>query len=292
VVRIQPTGFQVFPEYDMGLQFRTLQILGGTDVPVPRVWWLEEAERDLLGAPFYVMSQVAGRVPPDNPPYHSQGWVTEISPAERDALWRAGFDCMARIHRLDWRALGFGFLERPELGDTALDQQLAYYAKYLEWAARGREQPIVEAGFEWLHKHKPAPGPTVLSWGDARIGNILFDGTRPAAVLDWEMVGLGSPEQDFAWQIFLDRHHSEGIGVPRLAGFPSYEESAAHYTRRSGFPLEQVHYYEVFAGVRFGVIMIRLAQQLGQYGVMPADAALAFELDNTVTRLLAKLLAA
>jgi hypothetical protein len=80
--------------------------------------------------------------------------------------------------------------------------------------------------------------------------------------------------------------------VPRLAGFPSYEESAAHYTRRSGFALEQLHYYEVFAGVRFGVIMIRLAQQLGQYGVMPAEAALAFEHDNTVTRLLAKLLAA
>jgi aminoglycoside phosphotransferase (APT) family kinase protein len=199
---------------------------------------------------------------------------------------------MARIHRIDWRALGFGFLERPELGASALDQQLAYYAKYLAWAARGREQPIVEAGFEWLHKHKPAPGPTVLSWGDARIGNILFDGTRPAAVLDWEMVGLGCPEQDVAWQIFLDRHHSEGIGVPRLAGFPSYEESAAHYTKRSGFPLEQLRYYEIFAGVRFGVIMIRLAQQLGQYGVMPADAALAFELDNTVTRLLAKLLAA
>ena len=41
VVRVQPTGYQVFPEYDMGLQFKTMQLLGETDVPVPRALWLE-----------------------------------------------------------------------------------------------------------------------------------------------------------------------------------------------------------------------------------------------------------
>lgn len=291
VVRIQPTGFQVFPDYDMGLQFRTMQRLAGTDVPVPRVLWLEEQDRDLLGAPFYVMAQVRGRVPPDNPPYHVDGWmVSEASPAEREAIWLAGFECMARIHRLDYAALGFGFLDDPSRGGTPLDQQLAYYQRYLHWAARGREQPTVESAYEWLEKHKPTGEPTVLCWGDARIGNIIFDGTRPAAVLDWEMVCLGSPEQDVAWQIFLDRHHSEGVERPRLEGFPSYEDTLAHYSRLSGFEVKNLHYYQVFAGFRFGVIMIRLAQQMGQYGVMTPDAARAFEIDNIVTRLLARIL--
>ena len=290
VVRIQPTGFQVFPDYDMGLQFHTMRRLADTDVPVPRVYWLETDDDDLLGAPFYVMAQVRGRVPPDNPPYHVDGWVTEATPQEREEIWLASFECMAKIHRLDYEALGFGFLDRPELGASPLDQQLAFYDRYFAWAARGLEHPTLQAAFEWLRKHKPAGEPTVLSWGDARMGNIIFDGTAPAAVLDWEMVTLGSPEQDVAWQVFLDRHHSEGVERPRLDGFPSYEDTLTHYARCSGFEVKHLHYYQVFAGARFGVIMMRLAQQMAEYAVMPKDTARTFELDNIVTRLLAKTL--
>ena len=36
--------------------------------------------------------------------------------------------------------------------------------------------------------------------------------------------------------------------------------------------------------------MIRIAQQLAEYGIMDADASRAFELNNTVTRLLARTL--
>ena len=289
VVRIQPTGYQVFPEYDLGLQYRTMDALAATDVPVPRMRWLEE-DSGVLGAPFYVMSQVRGRVPPDNPPYHAGGWMTEISPAERAEIWWGGIECIARIHRLDYRALGFGFLDKPELGATPLDQHLSYYRRYLEWAARGLPQPTAEAALEWLQKHQPGGEPTVLSWGDARIGNIIFDGTTPAAVLDWEMVGLGSPTMDFAWQIFLDKHHSIGIETPRLEGFPGYEETVERYEQLSGQRVEHLHYYEVFAGFRFAVIMMRLAQQMVEYEVLAADAGRAFELNNTVTRLLAKTL--
>jgi aminoglycoside phosphotransferase (APT) family kinase protein len=290
VARVQPTGFQVFPEYDMGLQFRTLELLAPTDVPVPRARWLEDRDASVLGAPFYVMDQVEGRVPPDNPPYHVTGWVTEIPPEERAALWWGGIDCMARIHRLDWRAAGFGFLDRPERGETALDQQLAYYADYFRWAADGREQPTAEAAFAWLAKSRPTGEPTVLSWGDARIGNILFRGTAPVAVLDWEMVGLGSPELDLAWQLFLDEHHSAGIGQPRLPGFPGPGETVERYEQQTGFRVRHLHYYQVFAGFRFAVVMMRIAQQCLAYGVMDEATARAFERNNTVTRLLARLL--
>ena len=290
VVRIQPAGFQVFPEYDMGLQYRTMELLAPTDVPVPKVYWLDEGNPEILGADFYVMAQVQGRVPTDNPPYHKEGWLTEASPEEREAIWLSSFDCMAKIHRLDYEALGFGFLDKPELGDTPLRQQINYYKKYLAWAARGLEQPTIETALEWLEKNRPDDSRKQLSWGDARIGNIIYDGTKPAAVLDWEMVTLGSPEQDVAWEIFLDRHHSEGIETSRLEGFPSYEDTLAHYTMRSGFEVNDLHYYQVFAGFRFGVIMIRIAQQLAEYGIMDADTSRGFELNNTVTRLLAKTL--
>jgi aminoglycoside phosphotransferase (APT) family kinase protein len=288
VVRVQPTGYQVFPDYDLALQVRTLEILAGTDVPVPRVLWSEPEDRSVLGAPFYVMARVQGRVPTDNPPYHTGGWMTEASPAEREAIWWGGIECLAKIHRLDWKALGFGFLEKPEDGATGLERQLAYYRRYFAWAAAGRPQPTIEAALAWLEANEPSQEPTVLLWGDARIGNIIFDGTRPAAVLDWEMVTLGSPEADLAWAIFLDRHHSEGCGVPRLAGFPGYDETVARYESLTGHSVKHLHYYQVFAGFRFGIIFLRIAQQLVHYGLIDADAGRKLELDSMVTRLLAK----
>jgi aminoglycoside phosphotransferase (APT) family kinase protein len=290
VVRIQPTGYQVFPHYDLSLQFRTMQRLAGTDVPVPRVLWIEEADASILGAPFYVMERIEGRVPTDRPPYHTGGWMTEITPEERAEIWWGGIGCMAKIHRLDPDALGFGFLDRPELGATPFRQQQTYYERYLAWAARGLGQPTIEAAARWLRDHEPKDERRVLLWGDARIGNILFDGTRPAAVLDWEMVTLGSPEEDLAWTIFLDRHHSEGLEAPRLEGFPSFEETVERYEQLSGHRVEQLHFWQVFAGFRFAIIMMRIAQQMVHYELLDAEAGRRFELDNTVTRLLAKIL--
>ncbi len=290
VVRIQPTGYQVFPEYDLGLQFHTMERLAATDVPVPRMLWLEPEDRSIFGAPFYVMAQVAGRVPTDQPPYHAGGWMHEISPDERRAIWLGGFDAMARIHRLDLDATGFASLRRPELGATPLDQEIAYYEKYYEWAARGRENPVLEAAHDWLVANRPGGEPEGLVWGDARIGNIIFDGAKPAAVLDWEMVSAGSPERDVGWAIFLDRHHSEGIDTPRLEGFPSYDETIAFYEERSGHRVRHLHYYQVFAGWRFGIIMLRIAQQVVHYELATPEQGRELELDNTVTRLTAKLL--
>jgi aminoglycoside phosphotransferase (APT) family kinase protein len=290
VVRVQPTGYQVFPEYDMARQFETMRLLGPTDVPVPRVLWLETQDDSVFGAPFYVMAKVEGRVPTDQPPYHTGGWMTEISPAERRAIFLGGFEMMARIHQLDLDATGFGFLRRPELGANGLDQELAYYERYLEWASAGREQPVAEAAWEWLRKNEPGPEPDGLVWGDARIGNIIFDGTKPAAVLDWEMVTIGSPEKDLGWTVFLDRHHSEGLGAPRLEGFPSYDECMAYYESLTGHRVANLHYYQVFAGFRFACVMMRIAQQLLHYEVMTPEQSRAMEIENTVTNLTAKIL--
>jgi aminoglycoside phosphotransferase (APT) family kinase protein len=289
VVRVQPIGYQVFPEYDMGLQFKTMQLLGKTDVPVPRALWLEASDTSIFGAPFYVMARVNGRVPTDQPPYHAGGWMHEISPEERRAIFLGGFEAMAKIHRLDVEKTGFGFLRKPGFAN-GLEQELAYYRSYFTWAACGREQPIAERALAWLEANQPTGEPDGLVWGDARIGNIIFDGTRVAAVLDWEMVTVGSPEKDLGWAVFLDRHHSEGIGVPRLAGFPSYDEALEHYFAHSGHRVKHLHYYQVYAGFRFAVVMMRISQQLLHYGLMTAEQSRAMEQNNTVTQLTAKLL--
>ena len=287
VVRTEPRGVTVFPEYEIAKQYRLMQILRPTGIPLPETLWLEEDE-SILGAPFFVMARVAGRIPTDTPPYHTGGWVAEVEPAERAALWWSGLETLAAIHRLDPETLGLGFVDTAAAGATPIERQLAYYRRFLDWAAPGRTHDICEAGYEWLVRRRPTAEPGALCWGDARIGNMIFDRGRCVAVLDWEMATLGNPEQDLAWWLFLDRHHSEGVSAPRLPGFPSAEETVTRYTKLSGRPVRHLHYYEVFAAFRFAVIMIRVAQQMIAAGVFPPDSD--FATNNTVTPLLARLL--
>jgi aminoglycoside phosphotransferase (APT) family kinase protein len=155
--------------------------------------------------------------------------------------------------------------------------------------SRRRRNHTVEKGLEWLWANRPQePEPVGLCWGDARIGNMIFSDGRCLAVLDWEMATLGNPEQDFAWAFFLDRHHSEGVGAPRLEGLPGREATMVRYEEKSGLKVKHFHYYEVFAAMRFGVIMMRIGQQLNHYGLIPDESD--FEVNNIVTRLLANLL--
>ena len=287
VLRIQPTKNQVFPDYDLGKQIGTMQLLEKTDIPVPRILWYEP-DGAALGAPFYVMARIEGRIPTDNPPYHVGGWLPEAPEAERTALWWSAVETLAAIHRLDWRSVGFGFLEEPGGGRVPLAVQLEQYRRYLEWAARGKRHPTCEAALAWLEGHAPAGEPTVLQWGDARIGNMIFRRGRCVAVLDWEMVTIGSPEADLAWFLFLDDHHSRGVGAPRLPGFPSREETIARYSEWTGHEARHLPYYEAFAAFRFSVIMMRLAQQFVALGLLPEESD--FETNNIPSRMLAEML--
>lgn len=288
VLRCAPSGEGVLPEYDVARQHRILEVLAGTGVPVPRVVGLE-TDPTLLGVPFYLMERIEGRIPTDNPPYHVGGWVTEIPPAERAALWWDGIEVLARIHRLDWRSLGLGWLDTKGEAPTPLERQLDAYRRFLAWAAAGARHPTCEAALAWLEAERPRePAPVALCWGDARPGNMIFREGRVVAVLDWEMATLGDPQQDLAWWLFLDRHHSEGLGAPRLPGFPERAETVARWEARTGLSASRLDYYEVFAAFRFAVIMIRVAAQLVAAGLLPSDAD--FGRNNLVTRLLARLL--
>jgi aminoglycoside phosphotransferase (APT) family kinase protein len=284
VLRIEPAGLRIFPEYDLGLQFRIMERLAATDIPVPRVFW-QETDPSVLGAPFYVMERIEGRIPDDSPTYHTAGWMTEIAPAERLAIWWSGVETLARIHRLDPRALAL--LPEPVVGETALDAQLAYWERYLDWVSQGERTryPLSEAGLAWLRRHRPRePEPVTLCWGDARLGNMIFREGRCVAVLDWEMATPGNPAQDLAWWLFFDEHHSAGADVPRLAGLPSREETVARYRQVSGIDPQHLEYYDLFACFRFSAIMARLGQQFREYGLMPAEAD--FDRNNTCTRML------
>src|SRR5947208_6597267 len=287
VARLKPTRPGVFPEYDIDLQHDVMAALAAkTTIPVPEMLW-QEHDPTVLGTPFFVMGYVPGRVPSDNPPYTLEGWILEETESRRHTMHTGALDVLCRIHQLD---------PDDTLGHTTaklrhgLDDDLAYYESFFEWAAQGRPQPVAEPAWEWLQANRPrGEQPRGLSWGDSRISNMLFgDDLRPVAVLDWEMVALGDPVMDLGWWLFLDGHFTEGMGVGQPNGFLSRAETIARWEEQVGRAADNVEFYELYSGFRFAVVMMSLTRLFIADGLMPADTD--FDRNNTVTQCLAPML--
>ena len=290
VLRCAPRSFPVYPDYDLSLQFRVMKALHGSKAPVSKVHWLEQDEK-VLGTAFYVMGKIEGVVPPEFPPYHSFGVYFEATPQKRAKMWWSAIEAMSRAHKADWKSLGLSFLGVPKSGTDALDRQLNYFERYLNWAKDlpDERQPILEAALKWLRDNRYVPERVTLCWGDARMPNTMFspDGDV-VALFDWEMAFLGDPQADLAFFLLLDWVDSEGYGIPRLEGAPGREETVRRYQELTGWKVDQLHYNEVFAVFRAGIVMLKVLKNFRKLGVaMPeADA----ESNNPCTQRLASLL--
>ena len=265
VARLAPVGGgkTLFARYDIAEQYRLLDALHGR-LAVPAVLGLE-TDPTVLGAPFYLMHRLSGRVPPDMPPLHMDGWVRdEATPAERERLWWLGIEATRSVHRLDGIEASLGFLS-PPAGRGALDARLDTLERYLRWAPEGWPHPDYERALQWLRDHRPADGRVGLCWGDARLANVLYaeDLQSVAAILDWEMACLGDPAQDLAWWLFVDAALSSGLGATRLDGFPSVADTLSEWRAQDAAdgvdPLDDAsfHYYWVAAAFYFGLIITR-----------------------------------
>lgn len=273
VVRLAPRRFRLYPWDRFAEQCRVMEILARQgEVPVPPVHGVEH-DPAVLGAPFVVLGLVEGQVPPDIPPYHMRGFLYDMALAARGRVWDAALVAMARIHRLDPVRLGLGFAGQPEYGPPGMAQQLAAYERHLDFFAPAADaRATVEAALGWLHEHPPAePHPVRLLWGDARLANMIFQGERVAAILDWEMMSLGQPETDLAWFLHLDRHLSEGCGIPRLPGLPDRVATAARYAELLGRPLVDLDHHLLFASVRHTLLAARVTRMIREYDLLPPD---------------------
>jgi aminoglycoside phosphotransferase (APT) family kinase protein len=281
-----PANFELFLEYELMLEWCAMEALGATGVPVPPLLFYE-SDSAVLGRPFYVMGYVEGRVPQMAPSYHVAGFMAEeLDEAQRAEAWFNGLAALAQLHALDFRQ-GFGFLRRPHRGARGLDQYLDWVRDWYDWMRNGRAYPIVEAALDHLFTNKPRDAPDCVLWGDSRIGNVMFgESNRVAALLDWEMTALGPAEVDLAWWIVMDNLLSEGLEVPRLAGLPDRFASIAFYERVSGRSVDHIDYYEIFAALRFALVLIRAAERYRSVGLVAADTT--FGSNSPPMRLLAQ----
>jgi aminoglycoside phosphotransferase (APT) family kinase protein len=117
--------------------------------------------------------------------------------AERIGLGRTFCELLAAVHGVDWKAVGMGaVLDDP--GPTAARVELERWAGVLR-TDQVEPYPELEYAIAVLREHAPPSTGTVLVHADFKPGNVLLDGDRVTALLDWELAHLGDPLEDLGW---------------------------------------------------------------------------------------------
>jgi aminoglycoside phosphotransferase (APT) family kinase protein len=276
VARVAPTAedVQVFPTYRLDHQFEAIRKVAElTDVPVPRVRWIETTG-DVLGTPFFVMDYVDGVVPPDVMPYTFGGnWFADAPVEQQRQLQDATVGVLAKLHSIPDAEKTFGFLAEGQTGDTALRRNFNWVKSWYDFAVPdiGRS-PLMERTLTWLQDNWPAEVDArepVLLWGDARVGNVLYRDFAPVAVLDWEMVTLGPRELDVAWMIYAHMVFQELTGLAGLPGLPEVmreEDVRATYQRLAGIEIGDLRWFYVYSGVMWACVFMRTGARRVHFG--------------------------
>jgi aminoglycoside phosphotransferase (APT) family kinase protein len=275
-----PAAVPVFQTYDLERQARVMQLVRThTRVAAPEVHWVEP-DPGPIGAPFFVMQRIEGIVPPDIMPYSfGDSWLFHASREEQSRLQEATVRVIAALHAIPQARVVFDFLDAPGDARSPLRQHVAAQRAFYEWAMGEIRVPVIERGFDWIDAHWPAhenDAEPVLSWGDSRVGNVLYADFEPVAVLDWEMAALGPRELDLGWLIYIHRFFDDMALSFGLTGMPHFlrrDDVAASYARASGHMPHELDFYIFYSAFRHGIIMARIARRQMHFGelTMPDD---------------------
>jgi aminoglycoside phosphotransferase (APT) family kinase protein len=297
VARVAPTAqdVPVFTSYRMDHQFDVIRLVGEkTDVPVPPVRWLESTG-SVLGSQFFLMDYVDGRVPPDVMPYTFGGnWFADAPAENRRELQDKTVEVIAKLHSISTPEQTFGFLDDGS-DSNALRRNLNWLKSWYAWAVPDiGSSALVERALEWLEANWPAEVAAtdpVLIWGDSRVGNVLYDGFTPAAVLDWEMATLGPREMDAAWMIFAHNVFQELAGLAGLPGLPDFmreDDVRATYAALTGVELGDLNWFYVYSGVIWACVFMRTSARRVRFGEIekPDDVESLFYHGSLLKRLI------
>jgi aminoglycoside phosphotransferase (APT) family kinase protein len=287
VARIEPTGDALFPTYDVSRQFDTMKALEGSAVPAPKALWMER-DAAILGSPFLVMEHIEGNIPSDDPSFAASGWVLSLTPRQRRELCDNAIAALVRVHQVDWRARGLEWLRRPGAG-TSAERELAYYEHFYRWAAEGLTVPVIDAGLAWARERMHGDDELVLSWGDSRIGNMIFgDDLNVLAVIDWEGASLAAREKDLGHWLQLTHVYTDQFGLALPEGFPDRAALLRRYEELSERRLGDVEYYEVLSGIHSSIQAMRALTLMDRAAGQERNAAAIA--NNPFTRGLARLI--
>jgi len=251
VLRRKPSG-QLLPKaHAIEREFRVLKALGGSPIPIPHVH-AYCADAELVGAPFYVMDFVDGRI------FYDQR-LPGMTAGERADIFDAMNAAIADLHAVAPAALGLGDYGRPE---GFMERQVAIWTNQYR-ASAGDHIKAMERLVEWLPEHLPASQEGRIFHGDLRLDNMMFHPTesRVIALLDWELSTLGDPIADFAyhamaWRVPADLFRGFADLDRTAIGIPEESDYVQRYCRRTGrTELPDWNYYLAFGFFRVAAIL-------------------------------------
>lgn len=236
VLRRKPTGKLLKSAHAVDREFLVMRKLGTVGFPVPEVLVLCEDD-SVVGTMFYVMSHVPGRVFLDCS-------MPDVSRDDRAAVFDSVNATLARLHTIDYRALGLEEFGRP---GNYFARQIARWSQQYQ-SSKTEDIAEMERLAEWLPHSIPQDDVARLIHGDFSFHNVLIHPTEPrvVAVVDWELSTIGHPLGDFMYHA-MEWYRPAGID-PRgtlkgrdleALGVPSFERYLARYCERSGFAVPQ-----------------------------------------------------
>ena len=258
VLRQKPVGKVLPSAHQVDREFRVMQALAQTDVPVPRMLALC-TDDSVMGSMFFVMEHLEGRVLFDPR-------LPDLSPDQRGAIFDAMNGAIAAISTVDPLAIGLGDFGRQ---GGYVERQVSRWTKQYR-ASETETIPAMDALIDWLPANLPAaPEEVRIAHGDFRLDNLILHPTEPRvlAVVDWELATLGCPYADFAYNVMVWRISPgvfRGLGGLDLrgTGIPTEAEYVDQWCRRTGRTRpENFDFYTILALFRIAAIVQGVAKR-------------------------------
>ena len=255
-LRRPPRGPLLPTAHDVMREFRVLNALQNTPVPVPRVYAGCDDPK-YIGAPFYLMEYMRGEVIRADLPNFA------TTPERRRAVSEGMIDLLIALQNVDWRAAGLEGFGRP---DGYLPRQLKRWVDQLERTIpHTRPLPVMKQVQEWLQARIPESPPATIVHGDYKLDNVMWnpEPTKPIAIFDWEMSTIGDPLADLGWLLSYwpdpgdDSANRTGAmsTMVHQPGFLTRGEMLERYESKTGRKMKDFPFYQAFAIFKLAIIM-------------------------------------
>ena len=255
VLRRAPRHANVASAHDVLREYKILDAIKDEAVATARPV-ISCGDPSVFGAPFFVMQRIDGLAILTHVP---EQWA--MTPESQGRALEELIDALVAIHAVDWRACGLGDL--AHIGEF-LPHQIARWLAQLA-SYEGRDLPTAIRIAEWLDTHRPPDQPSALCHGDYKLDNVLFAPESPprlAAVVDWEMAGIGDPLVDLAWALIFHPGPDGTIHLgtskdPKFAveALPDRRQLIARYAHKSARDTASIAWYDVFARWKLAIAL-------------------------------------
>jgi aminoglycoside phosphotransferase (APT) family kinase protein len=265
VLRRKPPGELLKSAHAVDREYKVLTALANEDVPTAKTYALCTDE-SVIGTWFYVMEFLEGRVIWDanHGPY---------SPQQRFEFWDAANAAVAKLHQVDYRAIGLSDFGKET---DYISRQLTRWGGQYEYT-KTVDNPYMDNLLAYLPDNIPASQSCSIVHGDLQIANMMMHPTRSEVIglLDWELSTLGCPIADFAYLCRPYRDALRGVDVEAL-GIPSEQAFVEAYCKRTGRDgIEDWDYYLAFNMFKMAAILQGIAKRVldGTAASQHAEAA-------------------